>query len=133
MSVKTYQCAKSCNSVPQILLSNYYEGLLSKGTTGSEIQWSGDNTSMPSSSQLNRGFGQFAYNLERDAASHMFDSSSPNSELGGFIDSLEKSYGLAAILNIEKMDILAVIDLLKEVSNTNTASAYENLDEPGRR
>ncbi|KAK4849046.1 hypothetical protein QYF36_020205 [Acer negundo] len=107
--------AKSSHIVPQILLSNYFEGLLLKGSTDNGFQWSGVNT------------------LTTSASDYMFSSSSPKSEGSGFVESIENLYKLAAISNTEKMELLAVVDLLNELSNMHSASAYENLDEPGRR
>ncbi|KAJ0110941.1 hypothetical protein Patl1_00628 [Pistacia atlantica] len=134
VSETIYPSTKSGHIVPQILLSNYFEGFLSKGSANSEFKWSGVDTSMTSSSQFNGGITQFAYNFASvDASTYMVNSSSPKSELGGFVESLENLNGLPAITTIEKMEILAVIDLLKEVSNMQSASAYENLDEFGRR
>ncbi|KAL5859510.1 hypothetical protein ACOSQ4_000806 [Xanthoceras sorbifolium] len=125
--------AKSSHIVPQILLSNYFEGLLLKGSTDNGFQWSGVNTLTTSSSQFNRGSIQFSHNLESDVSNYMLSSSSPKSEVSGFVESIENFSKLATISNTEKMEILAVVDLLNELINMQSASAYENLDEPGRR
>ncbi|KAJ4728093.1 Transducin family protein/WD-40 repeat protein [Melia azedarach] len=122
--------AKSSHMVPHILLSTYFEGLPSQGSADNGFQWSGVNTLMTSSSQFNGGFSQFAYNVD---ASNFISSSSSKSEIGGFFESLENLNELPGITSVEKMEILAVIDLLNELDNKQSASAYENLDEPGRR
>lgn len=133
VSEKIYPSTKSGHIVPQILLSNYFEGFLSKSSANNEFKWSGVDTSM-TSSQFNGGITLFAYNFESvDASTYMVNSSSPKSELCDFVESLENLHGLPAITTIEKMEILAVVDLLKEVSTMQSVSAYENLDEPGRR
>ncbi|KAK9279962.1 hypothetical protein L1049_013646 [Liquidambar formosana] len=131
-SEKTHSSAKSSHIVPQIQLSYYFEGHLSESSTDKKFEWSGDTTLFTSSSQFQSGLTQFGYNAESDA-SNMFTSSSAKSELSGFAEPLEKLYNLAAINNIEKMQILAIIDLLNEVSSPHSASAYESLDQPGRR
>ncbi|XWS46253.1 hypothetical protein CRYUN_Cryun14cG0048700 [Craigia yunnanensis] len=124
---------KISDIVPQIPLSDYIEGILSKSSTENTFQWSGNATLMTSSSQFQSGLTQFAYNLAPDASSNMFSLSSTKSGLRDFLEPINKLHELAAITATEKMQILAIIDLLNEVSNPQTASIYENLDEPGRR
>lgn len=58
---------------------------------------------------------------------------STRSELNGFIESLEKFPDIPLWINIEKTQILAIIDLLSEVCSSDSSSAYQSLDEPGRR
>ncbi|GAV71152.1 WD40 domain-containing protein/Rav1p_C domain-containing protein [Cephalotus follicularis] len=117
--------------VPQILLSNYLEGLLSYSSTDKGLEGSRDATY--TTSHFQGGLFQFGLNSESDASNNIFSSSSTKSELCGFVEPLENLYELAGISNIEKTHILAMIDLLSEVSNKQSASAYENLDVPGQR
>lgn len=124
-SEKRYSSANYRHIVPQIFLSNYFEGLLVKDSTDEGFQWSADAGLHTSSSQV------FVYSSNSDASNNVFSSSSTKSELGTFVEPLEKFYDLAALTNKEKLQILAIIDLLIEVQHS--ASAYENLDEPGRR
>ncbi|KAF8400247.1 hypothetical protein HHK36_013544 [Tetracentron sinense] len=63
--------------------------------------------------------------------SNYFQSHYRKSDISGFIETLEKFHDLAAITNMEKIKILAVIDLLGEISDS--CSPYGILDEPGRR
>ncbi|KAJ4825828.1 hypothetical protein Tsubulata_029099 [Turnera subulata] len=111
--------------VPQVLLSNYFGGLLSKDSTNKKFQWSADLTSSNLSSQL------FAYNSNSDTTNNIFSSSATASNLSGFIDPLERLYDLAALTKKEMLQICTIIDLLGEIQSS--ASAYENLDESGRR
>jgi hypothetical protein len=60
-------------------------------------------------------------------------STTTSSELNGFIESLENFPNLPHLINIERAEILSIIDLLREVSNPDSSSAYQSLDEPGRR
>lgn len=117
--------AKSSHIIPQILLSNYFDGILLKNSTVKGFQWSGDLTG--TSSQF-----QSSMNYEPIASNIMFPSSSTTSELNGFGEPLENLYQLAALTNTQKTQILAIIDLLGEVSIPHI-SIYESLDEPGRR
>lgn len=124
-SEKRYCYTKSSHIVPQIPLSTYFDGLPFKGSTDNGFQWSGLNTFSTSSQ-----FSQLAYNMDLDASN---SSSSTKSELSGFVESLQNVYKLAGVTDVEKMEILAVVDLLNEFDSKHSASVYENLDEPGRR
>lgn len=121
----------SSHIVPQIPLSNYFEGLLTKSLPDKGFNWGGNGALTTSSSQFQIGSSQLAYNLTSDSFGKTFVSSSAKSELNAFIEPLEKFYDLAAITTGEKTQILAVIDLLGEI--TNPHSAYGSLDEPGQR
>lgn len=125
--------AKSSHLVPQIHLSNYFEGHPAKTSTDKEFQWSREDTLVTLSAQFQGGPFQFSYNSGCDAPRNMFSPSSTKSELSGFVEPLEKFYELAAITSSEKLQILAIIDILNEVDNPHSASAYGSLDEPGRR
>ncbi|XVF33142.1 hypothetical protein REPUB_Repub17cG0142900 [Reevesia pubescens] len=124
---------KISDIVPQMPLSDYIEGTLSKSSTESVFQQSGNAYLMTSSSQFQSGLSQFAYNLAPDASSNTFSLSSTKSGLRDFLEPINKLHELAAITATEKMQIIAIIDLLNEVSNPQSACVYENLDEPGRR
>ncbi|PRQ58513.1 putative transcription factor WD40-like family [Rosa chinensis] len=120
--------SKSSIFVPQILLSTFLDGIISIDSNDKGFQWSGD--AVTSSSQLQRDSGQFTY--DSYASNNLFSSSSTKYGLVDFVEHLEK-YELAAITNIERMQILAIFDLLNEMTNSNSGSAYESLDEPGQR
>ncbi|CAK7348696.1 unnamed protein product [Dovyalis caffra] len=123
---RRYNSANYSNIVPQILLSNYFEGFLLKdsSSTNKGFQWNAEARLPTSSSQF------FVYNSTSDASNNMFGVSSTKSELSAFAETLEK-YDFEALTNIEKSKMLAIIDLLSDVQHS--ARAYENLDEPGRR
>lgn len=123
--------AKSSNVFPQIILSNYLEGHLSNKSNVKGFHWSGA-TDLKTSLQFQGGFVQVNNNVESHASS-MLISTLTTSELSGFVEPLEELYELAGLTGIQKTQILAIIDLLNEVSNSQSASAYANLDEPGRR
>ncbi|KAI4355258.1 hypothetical protein L6164_004047 [Bauhinia variegata] len=116
---------------PEILLSYYLEGLSSKNSQDKGFQWNGDITSNTLVSQTQSGLIQFPYHPV-SSVENMSISSSTRTELNDLIESLEKLPELAAIINIEKAWILAVVDLLSEVSSSQS-SAYQSFDEPGRR
>ncbi|XP_038683880.1 uncharacterized protein LOC119984139 isoform X2 [Tripterygium wilfordii] len=126
--------AESSCIVPHILLSSYYEGIFSKTSTDDErFRWSRGSNSTTSSLEFDRGFTQFASSSEFYGSRGMLSSHPTKSELSGFVEPIEKLYKAVALKNEEKMQLLAIIDLLGEISNPHSASAYENLDEAGRR
>ncbi|KAG7994737.1 hypothetical protein I3843_01G073200 [Carya illinoinensis] len=121
---------KTCCIIPEILLSDYFDGSLFRNSTYKGFQWGGDLTT--TSSQFQSSMFQFASDSESFASNNIFPSSSKKSELSGFVETLENLHQLAAITNTEKNQIVAITDLLSELSTSQT-SAYESLDEPGRR
>ncbi|XP_062091370.1 uncharacterized protein LOC133797478 [Humulus lupulus] len=130
-SEKRCSAEDSSNIVPLIPLSNYFEGLLQKISSDKGFNWGGNTSLTTSSYQFLIGSSEFAYNLESDSSNKLFMSSSTKSELNAFIEPLENFYKLASITIEEKTQILAIIDLLGEMTKPN--SAYESLDEPGQR
>ncbi|PNY04245.1 hypothetical protein L195_g000661 [Trifolium pratense] len=120
------------NGLPSIVLSDYLEGRLSKSSQDKGFNWSGDVSSIASFSQAQSSSIQFSYQSD-SSAENKSSSTSTRSELIGFIQSLEKFPDLPCLTNIERTEILSIIDLLSEVSNLDSSSAYQSLDEPGRR
>jgi hypothetical protein len=57
-------------------------------------------------------------------------SASQKSEINQLLDN---SFGMLAISDSEKIQILTVSDLLAEITDQNSASPYKSLDEAGRR
>ena len=49
-----------------------------------------------------------------------------------FIYALKNSHDIAFIKDMERTQILAIVDLLGEIGDSSHASAYESLDEPER-
>ncbi|XP_014492513.1 uncharacterized protein LOC106754956 isoform X1 [Vigna radiata var. radiata] len=117
--------------LPNIVLSNYLEGCISKGSQGKGFQWGGDSASITSISQAQSSLFPFPYHSGSNGENDSIFST--KSELNGFIESLEKFPDLPLLIGVEKTQILAIIDLLNEVSSAHSSSAYQSLDEPGRR
>ncbi|CAI0440433.1 unnamed protein product [Linum tenue] len=111
--------------VPLIPLSVYFEGHLAKSSTDTGCQWTSDSALPASSSQA------FIFNSDYVTQNNMISSSSSKSEFTSLVETLEQSYESAALTNLEKSQIIAIMDLLGEVKQSN--SAYHNLDRPGRR
>ncbi|XP_076917566.1 uncharacterized protein LOC143577690 isoform X1 [Bidens hawaiensis] len=108
--------------IPQMSLSEYVEGLFSEKSNNKAFTW-----------DSNPSLGQFDYSSWDSNGSTNSNSSSSRSGLSGLSESLEKLQDVSAITNTEKMQILAVVDLLDEISNSNASSPYGGLDESGRR
>ncbi|CAA0816638.1 transducin family protein / WD-40 repeat family protein, partial [Striga hermonthica] len=115
----------SSNIISPVPLSNYMEGLLSPISSEKSFQWSGP--------LFESGFSHFASVGGHDSPSSAPILSSSKSEFYDFVEAFESLYGNAQITEVEKMQALALIDLLQEVANPHRASAYESLDEPGKR
>ncbi|KAL7203159.1 hypothetical protein ACSBR2_016465 [Camellia fascicularis] len=132
-SLRGYCSAQCSHAIPLVHLSNYVEGVMSTSLSGKAFQRRDNASLITSHSQLPKDLNQFAFSWGSDTSSKTFTSSSTNSELSGCIEAVEKLHDIAAISNTEKMQILAVLDLLCDVSDPHSASAYKSLDEPGRR
>lgn len=118
--------------LPNVLLSYYLEGCIPKGSQPKGFQWGGDAALITSISQAQSSLFRFPYHSDSSVENESI-SSSTKSELNDFIESLEKFPDLPFLVDIEKTQILAIIDLLSEVSSPHSSSAYQSLDEPGRR
>uniref|UniRef100_A0A9I9CN67 RAVE complex protein Rav1 C-terminal domain-containing protein n=1 Tax=Cucumis melo TaxID=3656 RepID=A0A9I9CN67_CUCME len=120
--------ANSTYTIPEIPLSDYFEGVI-KTSTDKGVQWSTNSLS----SQFKEGVSQWAFNWDSISNDNSFIPSSTKSEFSSFVEPLEKLYELAGLTSMEKTQTLAIVDLLGEISNKSSSSAYESLDEPGRR
>lgn len=134
-NVNAQKCnhSKSAHIIPVVDLSKYIEGCFSSSSTNKTFQWGGNAALITSSSKGQQGRTHFSTSWGFDGSSSSFTSPSTSSEIRGSGEPLEKLYDLGVISNSEKLQLLAITDLLNEVSNPNAASAYESLDEPGRR
>ncbi|XP_020549231.1 uncharacterized protein LOC105173837 isoform X2 [Sesamum indicum] len=118
--------AKMCyNIISPVPLSDYLEGLLSPSSNDKLFQWS--------SSQLQTTLSHFSQIGGYDNPNSSLTSSSSRSEFNDFAKALERLYDYSYITEVEMMQALALIDLLQEVSNSHSDSAYGSLDGPGRR
>ncbi|OIW02299.1 hypothetical protein TanjilG_11193 [Lupinus angustifolius] len=117
--------------LPDITLPYYLEGLISKSSKDKEFQWGGDSASVMSISQAQSSSDFFPFHSGSSAENK--STTSTKSELNGFVESLENFPELSHLISIEKSGILAIIDLLCEVSSPHSSSPYQSLDEPGRR
>lgn len=108
--------------ISPIPLSNYLEGLKLPSSSEKLFQWS--------SSLVETGSSPFVSTEGRDAQNTVFSS---RSEFTDFTEAVQRLHDSTYITKVEKMQTLALIDLLQEISNPHSISAYGSLDEPGRR
>ncbi|KAL8160052.1 hypothetical protein V2J09_001589 [Rumex salicifolius] len=111
--------------ITQVKLSNYFEGLSSTSKINKGYRWIEDASFNTTSSHLDGGY---LYSAKGSCS-----SASSSSELNDFLQILDKSHYLLAITDKERMQTCSIVDLLKEISNLQSASVYEGLDDPGRR
>ncbi|XP_047938214.1 uncharacterized protein LOC125185681 isoform X1 [Salvia hispanica] len=111
--------------VSPVPLSDYLDGILPLHSSGNVFHWS--------TSQLHTGLFNSVPEGGYGAHNSTMTSSLSKSEFDGFIESLESLHSYNCINTDEKIQAIALVDLLREVGNANSTSAYGSLDEPGRR
>ncbi|XP_017699904.2 uncharacterized protein LOC103713736 isoform X2 [Phoenix dactylifera] len=120
-----------CHNILEILLSKYSEDTISKELCNKRLQWGRDVSSEVSSLQFQ---GNMSWSMAGDSMANAPKKiSTATSWKSEFIYSLENSHDISFIKDMERIQILAVVDLLGEIGDSSHASAYESLDEPGRR
>ncbi|PKA53341.1 hypothetical protein AXF42_Ash010071 [Apostasia shenzhenica] len=132
-STTTSKCFNSGmhHNIPYICLSQYLEGTPPAYPVKNILQW-GQETSFGSYTFQKSAFQNGEENFKSEACQE-FPWTTRTSEIKEFIDTLEKSYGLLALANIDSIEIMTILDILVEISDTSHNSLYETLDEPGRR
>ncbi|KAK4800575.1 hypothetical protein SAY86_021062 [Trapa natans] len=120
-------------TIPEIDLSSYLEGPL-EVPANKGFHWSRGAVSFDSSFQSQVGSMQSTSEMWSYESSNIFASSASTYKFNGIAESLEGYNNKAtAISDKEKREILALANLLSEISNSESNSAYESLDEAGRR
>lgn len=130
---KRYTNADSDGTIPHIDLLSYLEGPL-ESPANKGFQWSGSAVSIDSSFRSQVGSMKSTSEMWSYASANIFTSSLSTYEFSGIAESLEEyNNKVGAISDKEKREILAVTNLLSEISNSESNSIYESLDEPGQR
>ncbi|KAL5998897.1 hypothetical protein ACLOJK_009845 [Asimina triloba] len=131
---KDNHCGSFSQAIPQIQLSLYFGEFSTTSAHHKGLKWGGDPSLEISSSQLERSLFQLVEDKSvANNALNLHVSSSGKFDVSGFVRVLEKSNTTKALSDVEKIRILAVIDILGEICDSHYASAYEGFDEPGRR
>ncbi|KAL6534091.1 hypothetical protein OROHE_013924 [Orobanche hederae] len=112
--------AKTLSSiVSPVPLSDYLEGILPHHSSDKLLDWS--------TSQLQTGLFNFGSGDGYDAPNTTITLSSSRSEFDDFIESLERLHSYKHINIVEKMQVFALIDLLREVG-TSPIWTFEVVD-----
>ncbi|KAH7678962.1 RAVE complex protein Rav1 C-terminal protein [Dioscorea alata] len=132
-SADTLEIGKSkypSHKILEIQLLAYFPETILTSLSDKMLQWGQDISSSMLSFEPQRNLLQFG---EFDSLTNAPNSISEKSEITGLIDILEKTRYIPGIIDIEKTQILSIVDLVGEVSGANGGSVYQSLDEPGRR
>ncbi|KZV57684.1 hypothetical protein F511_03144 [Dorcoceras hygrometricum] len=124
-SKKTYGTKVPYKTISPLPLSNYLEGFVTSSSNDNQFQWS--------SPQPLTGLSQFTSGWGHDDPEIRLTSSSQRSEFVGFIEALEWLHRAGCMTKVEMVQAVSLVDLLQEVSDPHSTSAYGSLDEPGRR
>lgn len=125
------ESVKSYSYVPEIDIAMYLEETFPAQLHNRGLQWGQDIASTSSSLLFQKHTFQFAD--DACTTEKLSSASSPKSEINGFIDTLQRLPDIDALRNIERAQLLAIIDLLGELNESSHSSAYDSLDKPGRR
>ncbi|XP_020526297.1 uncharacterized protein LOC18439600 [Amborella trichopoda] len=118
---------KSYNAVPQINLSEYFQVVPSKTVCNKALQWGLGITSEASATSRKNLFQSVQSN------SMVQETACLTTSFNGIMETLENSPNIPGITDVERIELLALTDLLGDVSNSSRGSTYLSLDGPGRR
>ncbi|XP_009410819.2 uncharacterized protein LOC103992724 isoform X1 [Musa acuminata AAA Group] len=131
--MKGNQCGKSSYNVPEVHLSTYFEDNNSVNSSSERLFWGQGTTSEEPTLHFQ---GNSLQLLDSKLEANTFgriSTADEKSEIMDLIETLEKSDGIAGMTDLEKTQILVILDLLNEISDARATSAYKSLDEAGRR
>ncbi|WOK91366.1 hypothetical protein Cni_G00057 [Canna indica] len=128
-NLESNKCGKFLYNVPEIHLSLYFEDNNSVNSSSERLVWGQSTISEGPTFHQGNSFQLLDSNLEPNTFGR-FSSNSNKSGIMNLIDTLEKSHGISSITELEKTQMLVILDLLNDISVT---SAYKSLDEAGRR
>lgn len=122
------------HKILEIQLLAYFPETVLTSLSDKKLQWGQDISSSMLSFEPQRNLLQFGeFDSLTNAPNSILTPISEKSEITGLIDTLEKTCYIPGIIDIEKTQILSIVDLVGEVSGASGGSVYQSLDEPGRR
>uniref|UniRef100_A0A0D9V1Y4 RAVE complex protein Rav1 C-terminal domain-containing protein n=1 Tax=Leersia perrieri TaxID=77586 RepID=A0A0D9V1Y4_9ORYZ len=120
-------CGKSCDNIPECPLSENFTDMLSNDTSARGLHWGGSQGSTAFSLLSSpNSYPQ----MENDLGINTTTSTSQSSDINKL---LSKNVSIPAISDMERIQILAISDLLGKITDQSNASPYKSLDEAGRR
>ncbi|KAJ4797154.1 transducin family protein / WD-40 repeat family protein [Rhynchospora pubera] len=117
---------ESISKIPEIHLSKYFSDVSPTDVPNSGLQW-GMNSSNNFASSFQ--FSSNAFDYVGGMGNSNFTMTVQKPDIAVLADALNK---FSEISGIEKIQILAISDLLGEISDPSRSSPYKSLDEPGR-
>ncbi|KAK8452923.1 hypothetical protein SEVIR_5G198200v4 [Setaria viridis] len=124
---KCSSCRKSCHSIPELPLSEYFVATTSNNISNKDFLW-GDDRSNTTFNLLSPS-NSFLY-VDGNLGTNTTTSVSQNSEI---VELLDKNFSIYGISDTERTQILAISDLMVEITDQSRSSPYKSLDEAGRR
>ncbi|XP_015699102.1 uncharacterized protein LOC102707069 [Oryza brachyantha] len=120
-------CSKPCRNIPEYPLSENFTDIASNDMSNRQLLW-GDNKHSTAFSLLSpsNSYPQMEVGLSINNTT----GTSQSSELNKL---LATNVSLSAISDMERIQILAIYDLLGKITDQSHASPYKSLDEAGRR
>ncbi|XP_042377288.1 uncharacterized protein LOC121970563 isoform X1 [Zingiber officinale] len=126
------QSLLSCKML-EVHLARYIEDNNSKNSSSEKLFWGQNITTSGPNFHLGGNELQFPNtHLETNTFERIPDNSN-KSEITELIDTLEKSNQVSSLTDLMKTQILVILELLNEISNTKATAAYGSLDDAGRR
>lgn len=124
---KCTSCRKSCHSISELPLSEYFIDTTSNNISNKGFLWGEDknNTTFNLLSPSN----SFLY-VDGNLGMNTTTGASKKSEI---VELLDKNFSIYGITGTERTQILAISDLMVEITDPSRSSPYKSLDEAGRR
>ncbi|KAG8051653.1 hypothetical protein GUJ93_ZPchr0001g33135 [Zizania palustris] len=120
-------CGKSCQNIPECPLSEYFADMASNDISNKGLLW-GDNQH---STAFNLLSPSNSYpGMEFDLRINTTTRTSQSSEINKLF---AKNVSISSISDIERIQILAISDILGKITDQSNTSPYKSLDEAGRR
>lgn len=117
---------------PRVPLSNYLEEVPSSSSRDNTFRWNaGDDVN--ASVSYSQGASQFASIWGQVSSNKASSSYSTKSLSMDFNEAISKLHSSGGIASCEKAQIVAIAEVLKEVSDPYTVSSFRSLDEAGQR
>jgi hypothetical protein len=125
--VECNSCHKACLSVPGLPLSKSFADTASSDIPNKGFLWGEDrsNTAFHTLSPAH----SFLY-VDDNLSINTTTNASQKSEIDQILD---KNFNIYAISDTERVQILAVFDLMGDITDQSRSSPYKSLDEAGRR
>ncbi|WVZ70093.1 hypothetical protein U9M48_018789 [Paspalum notatum var. saurae] len=124
---KCGSCRTPCHSIPELPLSEYFAATMSNSISTKGFLWGEDKSNT-------------AFNLLSPSTSFLYadgnlgmNKTTNVSKKSEIVDLLDKNFSIYGISDTERIQILAISDLMAGITDQNHSSPYKSLDEAGKR